>query len=158
MPSDVALDPRNGDLYIADLHHNRVRKVDAKTHIITTVAGNGKWGNAGDDGPATDAMLAGAAGIALMPEPGGQLTIFIADYYNGLVRAVGPDGIMRNVSDEGRVVFGAPTRVAFAPKRRWLYVADSSLDKLVALNIPNLTPNLVPPRPLGAPAPARKGG
>ena len=29
------------------------------------------------------------------------------------VRAVGPDGIMRNVSDEGRVVFGAPSRVAF---------------------------------------------
>jgi hypothetical protein len=156
MPSDVALDPRNGDLYIADLYHNRVRKVDAKTHIITTVAGNGKWGNSGDDGPATDAMLAGAAGIALMSEPGGALTIFIADYYNGLVRAVGPDGIMRNVSDEGRVVFGAPTRVAFAPKRRWLYVADSSLDKLVVLNIPNLTPNLVPPRPLGAPT--KKGG
>jgi hypothetical protein len=156
MPSDVALDPRNGDLYIADLYHNRVRKVDAKTHIITTVAGNGKWGNSGDDGPATDAMLAGAAGIALMSEPGDALTIFIADYYNGLVRAVGPDGIMRNVSDEGRVVFGAPTRVAFAPKRRWLYVADSSLDKLVVLNIPNLTPNLVPPRPLGAPT--KKGG
>ena len=156
MPSDVALDPRNGDLYIADLYHNRVRKVDAKTHIITTVAGNGKWGNSGDDGPATDAMLAGVAGIALMSEPGGALTIFIADYYNGLVRAVGPDGIMRNVSDEGRVVFGAPTRVAFAPKRRWLYVADSSLDKLVVLNIPNLTPNLVPPRPLGAPT--KKGG
>ena len=30
MPSDVALDPRNGDLYIADMHHNRVRKVDAR--------------------------------------------------------------------------------------------------------------------------------
>jgi O-antigen biosynthesis protein len=168
MPSDVALDPRSGDLYIADLHHNRVRKVDAKTHIITTVAGNGKWGNSGDDGPATDAMLAGVAGIALMPEPGGRLTIFIADYYNGLVRAVGPDGIMRNLSDEGRVVFGAPTRLAFALKRLagatgagksvpWLYVADSSLDKIVAVNIPNLTPNLVAPRPL-PPAPIRKGG
>jgi DNA-binding beta-propeller fold protein YncE len=156
MPSDVALDPRNGDLYIADLYHNSVRKVDAKTHVITTVAGTGKWGDSGDDGPATEATLAGVAGIALMPEPGGQLTIFIADYYNGLVRAVGPDGIMRNVSDEGRVVFGQPTRVAFAPRRRWLYVADSSLDKIVAVNIPNLTPNLVPPRPL-PPAPIRKG-
>ena len=169
MPSDVALDPRTGDLYIADLYHNRVRKVDAKTHIITTVAGNGKWGNSGDDGPATDAMLSGAAGIALMPEPGGELTIFIADYYNGLVRAVGPDGVMRNLSDEGGVVFGAPTRLAFAAKRSagaigaaksvgWLYVTDSSLDKIVAVNIPNLTPNLVAPRPLGALAPAKKGG
>ncbi|HXD72708.1 MAG TPA: glycosyltransferase, partial [Vicinamibacterales bacterium] len=41
MPSDVAIDPRSGDLYIADMHHNRVRRVDAKTKIITTVAGSG---------------------------------------------------------------------------------------------------------------------
>ena len=41
------------------------------------------------------------------------MTIFIADYYNGRVRAVGPDGIIRDVSDEGREAFGAPTRVAF---------------------------------------------
>ena len=61
MPSDVAIDTRNGDLYIADMHHNRVRKVDAKTHIITTVAGSGVWGNSGDDGPAT-AARAGRAG------------------------------------------------------------------------------------------------
>src|SRR5258706_3603614 len=55
MPSDVALETRNGALiaiYIADMHHNRVRRVDAKTHIITTIAGNGKWGFTGDDGPA----------------------------------------------------------------------------------------------------------
>ena len=43
MPSDVAIAP-NGDLYIADMHHNRVRKVDARTHIITTVAGSGALG------------------------------------------------------------------------------------------------------------------
>jgi sugar lactone lactonase YvrE len=103
-------------------------------------------------------MLSGAAGIALMPEPDGGLTIFIADYYNGLVRAVGPDGIIRNVSDEGQSVFGQPTRVAFAPRRRWLYVTDSSRDKIIVVNIPSLSPNLVPPRPLGALAPPKKGG
>ena len=43
MPSDVAIAP-NGDIYIADMHHNRVRKVDARTRIITTVAGNGALG------------------------------------------------------------------------------------------------------------------
>src|SRR4029077_12544322 len=68
MPSDVAVAP-NGDIYIADMHHNRVRKVDAKTQIITTVMGTGTWGHSGDDGPATKAMLAGPAGIALVPEP-----------------------------------------------------------------------------------------
>ena len=155
MPSDVAIDPRNGDVYIADMHHNRVRRVDARTHIITTVAGSGAWGNSGDDGPATQARLAGAAGISVVPEPNGRVTIFIADFYNGNVRAVGPDGVIRNLSDEGHVAFGAPTRVAYAARRGLLYVADSSTDRVVPLIIPKIAPNLVPPRPI---APARKVG
>src|SRR5262249_4706375 len=61
MPSDVAVERNSGDIYIADMHHNRVRRVDAKTRIITTVAGNGKWGYSGDNGPATLASLAGPA-------------------------------------------------------------------------------------------------
>jgi hypothetical protein len=151
MPSDIALDPRTGDIYIADMHHYRVRKVDAKTHIITTVAGNGQWRNTGDDGPALQASFTGPAGVALMPEPNGKLTIFIADYYSGHVRAVGPDGIIRDLSDEGAEVFGAPTRVAYAargPHHGWLYVADSSKDQIVPLIIPRLAPALVPPKRL----------
>jgi DNA-binding beta-propeller fold protein YncE len=148
MPSDVALDPKTGDLYIADMHHNRVRRVDAKTHIITTVAGSGIWGNSGDDDRATNARLAGPAGIAVVNEPGGRVTIFIADFYNGHVRAVGPDGIIRDLSDEGREAFGAPTRVAYDPRRGFLYVADSSQDRVVPLIIPKIAPNLVPARPL----------
>jgi DNA-binding beta-propeller fold protein YncE len=147
MPSDVQLAP-NGDLYIADMHHNRVRKVDALTKIITTVAGDGSFGAGGDGGPAVKASLAGPAGIALAPEPGGRVTIYIADYYNGLIRAVGPDGTIRNVSDEGRVAFGAPTRVAFEPRAGWLYVADSSKDQVVAINIPTAArPFALPARP-----------
>jgi hypothetical protein len=78
----------------------------------------------------------------------GKVTLFIADYYNGRVRAVGPDGIIRNVSDSARDAFGAPTRVAFAPKEGWLYVADSSRDRLVVLNIPKIAPSLISPRPV----------
>jgi DNA-binding beta-propeller fold protein YncE len=156
MPSDIALAP-NGDLYIADMHHYRIRKVDAKSHVITTVVGSGQYGSTGDGGPATQASLTGPAGVAVVQEAPGQLIIFIADYYSGQVRAVGPDGIIRQVSDEGRVAFGAPTRVAFVPKTGWLYVADSSRDRIVPLIIPRLLPNLVPPRPLAA-APSRKGG
>jgi hypothetical protein len=161
MPSDVAITPNcDGqkipcDIYIADMHHNRVRKVDGTTHIITTVAGNGKWSRSGDDGPATEATLAGPAGIALMPEAGGKLTIFIADFYNETVRAVGPDGIMRSVSDEGRVEFGTPTRVAYAPRRGWLYVADSSQDKIVSLIIPKIGPSLLPRIQIPSLAPPR---
>jgi sugar lactone lactonase YvrE len=160
MPSDVAV-ASNGDIYIADMHHNRVRKVDAKSGIISTVAGTGAFGSGGDGGPATSANLAGPAGIALAYNANG-VTIFIADYYNGLVRAVGPDGIVRNVSDEGRIALGAPSRIAFAPQKSWLYVADSSENQIVALIIPKLparprvAPRPVGPGPIGA-SPVRRG-
>jgi GT2 family glycosyltransferase/sugar lactone lactonase YvrE len=160
MPSDVAVAP-NGDLYIADMHHNRIRRVDARTGIITTVAGSGVWGYSGDGGPAIAARLAGPAGVAIVPEGRdrlGKVTIFIADYYNQHVRAVGADGIIRDLSDEGRVAFGAPTRVAYAARRGWLYVADSSDNRIVPLVIPKIAPNLVPPRPKSPIAPARRIG
>jgi photosystem II stability/assembly factor-like uncharacterized protein/sugar lactone lactonase YvrE len=40
-PSGIAVDGE-GNLYIAEFSNNRIRRVDAKTHVITTVAGNGK--------------------------------------------------------------------------------------------------------------------
>jgi len=45
----------NGNLFIADTYNNRLRRVDASTGIITTVAGNGQFSFAGDGGPATAA-------------------------------------------------------------------------------------------------------
>jgi GT2 family glycosyltransferase/sugar lactone lactonase YvrE len=148
MPSDIAIDRTSGDVYIADMHHNRIRRVDAKTGVITTIAGTGKWGYSGDDGPATQATLAGPAGVAVVPLANHKVTVFIADYYNYHVRAVGPDGVIRDLSDEGRTVFGAPTRVAYAssgPRPGFLWVSDSSKDTLVSLFVPKIAPNLVPP-------------
>jgi sugar lactone lactonase YvrE len=153
MPSDVAIGP-NGDIYVADMHHQRVRMIDARTRLITTVAGNGRWGNSGDGGPAVNATMAGPAGVAVVPDGNGRVTLFIADFYNGRVRAVGPDGIIRDVAAEGSP-FGAPTRVAFSD-RGWLYVADSSNDRVVALNIPKIAPNLVRAKPAPPAALPRK--
>jgi hypothetical protein len=92
-----------------------------------------------------------------VPEPRGQITIFIADYYNGRVRAVTPDGIIRDVGAEGRVTFGEPTRVAFALKRELLWVADSSRDRLVSLGIRRNGTATTPVRLLKPPGAAPKG-
>ena len=53
-PTGLAVDPA-GNLYIADTNNRRIRKVS--NGIITTVAGNGATGAAGDGGPATSAAL-----------------------------------------------------------------------------------------------------
>jgi DNA-binding beta-propeller fold protein YncE len=148
MPSDVVIGP-TGDIYIADMHHQRVRRIDARTRLIFTVAGTGQWGYAGDGGRATDAQLAGPAGIAVVPTAEGGVTLYIADYYNGHVRAVGPDGIIRDISEDGRMTFGTPTRVAYAARRGTLWIADSSGDRLIAFDI--RPPAAVTQAPAGAP-------
>ncbi len=151
MPSDVAV-AQNGDIYIADMHHQRVRMIDARTRVITTVAGNGNWGDSGDGGPAINATLAGPAGISVVPDADGKRTIFIADFYNGRVRAVGPDGTIRAVSTGSRDGIAAPTRVAYGTTRGlgWLYVTDPSNDRIVAFPIPRIAPDLARTRPAPA--------
>jgi sugar lactone lactonase YvrE len=55
-PGGIALDGA-GNLYIADTENNRIRKIDAVSGIITTVAGTGSLGFSGDGGLATQAQL-----------------------------------------------------------------------------------------------------
>jgi hypothetical protein len=54
-----------GNLYIVDWQNNRIRKVDAGTGVITTVAGNGTAGFSGDGAAATSAMLKGPTGVVV---------------------------------------------------------------------------------------------
>jgi streptogramin lyase len=82
-PFDVAFD-RAGNLYVSDTFNHRIRKVDAKTGTITTVAGNGTKGFSGDGGKATDASLNEPYGIEL--DADGHL--FIVDRLNYCIRRV----------------------------------------------------------------------
>ena len=75
----------DGNLYIADSHNNRIRKVDS-SGIITTFAGNGTPGFSGDEGPPTDAQLDYPSGVAVDDEG----NVFIADLKNSRIREVTP--------------------------------------------------------------------
>jgi len=103
LPIGVALD-KLGDVFIADVGNNRIRRVDAKSGIITTVAGNGSVGFSGDGGPATSAsfnisfVLPLGSPIAL--DDRGNL--FIADLGNQRVRRVdATTGIIDTVAGNG---------------------------------------------------------
>jgi sugar lactone lactonase YvrE len=63
-PAGLAIDA-GGNLYISDSFQHRVRRVDARSGLITTVAGTGTSGSNGDGGPATEARLGRPAGLAL---------------------------------------------------------------------------------------------
>lgn len=96
-PAALALDGR-GVLYVADQGNHRVRAVDLKTGLIRTVAGNGTALYNGDERPATEAALAGPSGLVCADDG----TLFIADTFNGRIRAVDPTtGMIRTVVGDG---------------------------------------------------------
>ena len=100
-PQGVAADGQ-GNLYIADVDNNSIRRVDGATKIITTVAGNGTSGFAGDGGPATQAEVAYPYGVAV--DANGDL--YIADEGNNRIRQVNPSGTISSVAGNGLL---APT-------------------------------------------------
>ncbi len=95
-PEGIVVDPA-GNLYIADAANNRVRKV-TPAGVISTVAGNGHQGFSGDNGPASAAQLNQPYGLAL--DAAGNL--YIADYGNQRVRAVGTNGNITTVAGDGQ--------------------------------------------------------
>jgi N-acetylneuraminic acid mutarotase len=96
-PYGVTLDAA-GNLYIADLGNQRIRKV-SPIGIITTVAGNGASGYSGDNGPAISAELFDPAGVAV--DTSGSL--YIADLGNQRIRKVSPSGIVTTVAGNGNI-------------------------------------------------------
>jgi DNA-binding beta-propeller fold protein YncE len=83
-PYGIAVD-RSGTVYVADRHNHRVRRIDGVSGRVTTLAGNGSAGFAGDGGPAALAGLAEPNGLGLDPA---ETRLFIADVADHRVRVV----------------------------------------------------------------------
>ncbi len=126
-PTAVAVD-RAGHLYIADTLNHRVRRVDAMTGVITTVAGLGLPRYSGDGGLAVEAGLNEPA--ALVVSDGGVL--YIADQSNNRVRAVDlATGMIRTVAGTGTAAYNgdgmAATETGLAGPGGLALAADGTL-------------------------------
>ncbi len=96
IPTGIAVDGA-GNLYITDIENSRIRKVDAATKTITTVAGGGNFLFSGDNGPAT---AAGIDPIDVAVDAKGNL--FVADQFNDRIRRIDSlTGIITTVAGDG---------------------------------------------------------
>ena len=82
-----------GDLYFADAGNQRVRRIDAATGLISTIAGNGTAGFSGDGGAATSAKLSNPTGVAVDSQ--GQV------YILSNAPTAGPTQALRKVGTTG---------------------------------------------------------
>ena len=83
LPHEIRFD-KEGNYYIADMVNSAIRRVDAKTGIITTFAGTGKPGYSGDGGPANKAELKQPHSIQF----DGAGDLYICDIGNNVIRKV----------------------------------------------------------------------
>ena len=98
-PTDVAIDPFTGDLYIADTRNYIIRLVTKSTGVISTIAGTGLSGYSGDGGLATEATLSLPQGIDVDPRTG---NLYIADTRNSAIRMIAKStGIITTIAGTG---------------------------------------------------------
>ena len=136
-PYGVAVDSA-GNVYIADVSDQRIRKVDS-TGTITTIAGTGECCFSGDGGPAVEAELRNPYGVAV--DSAGNL--YIADSGNQRIRKIDSTGTITTIAGTGECCFvstddggpAAAARLAFpygvaVDSAGNLYIADSSNDRI----------------------------
>src|SRR5258706_6887648 len=140
MASDAA-----GNLYVSDRGSNQIVRI-APDGSVSTFAGTGVQGFAGDGGPAVQAMLNTPSGITV----DAQGIVYFADTGNQRVRAIRPDGTIRTVAGSGVSGFAGDgvtadftsfkTPAAGAVDQQGnLFVADSGNNRVRKLTLQNVT-------------------
>lgn len=148
-PHGMAID-RKGNLYVAEIQHNCIRKIDT-FGIITTVAGTGVFGYSGDGGAATAATLRGPNGVAV--DTIGNL--YIADCSSHRIRKVDTFGIITTFAGNGTNGFGGDGGAASAAMLSYpvhvyidsagaIYVTDNGNDRVRKIIFPTPTQQTLP--------------
>jgi sugar lactone lactonase YvrE len=143
-PDGIAVNSAGTLLFVSDGYNDRIREVNLTSGIITTVAGNGKYGYSGDGGKATAAELDYPSGIALNST--GSL-LFIADTCNDRIREVNvSSGIITTAAGNGKYGFSGDNGQATAAELSYpsgvavdsagdLFIADTDNNRIREVNV-----------------------
>ncbi|HEY0162760.1 MAG TPA: Ig-like domain repeat protein [Edaphobacter sp.] len=111
-PTALALDSK-GNLYFADVSAHRIRRIDAATGIITTVAGAGVQGDSGDNAQAASALLDSPQGLAV--DLSGNL--YLSDTHNHRIRRIdATTGLITTVGGTGAFGYAGDSIAATSAK------------------------------------------
>lgn len=100
-----------GNVYVLDFNDARIRKVDTAGQI-SVYAGNGVQGYSGDGGLAVNASIYPYAGIVFDQNN----VLYIADYYNHVIRSVKTDGTITTIAGTGTAGFSGDGGAATSAK------------------------------------------
>ncbi len=144
-PFDVGFDPA-GNLYFSDTFNHRIRRIDGRTGVITTIAGNGSSGYSGDGGPATAASFNEPYGIAV----DSSANIYVADRHNHCVRRVdAASGVVTTFAGNGAAGYSGdggaaaeagmvePNGLGFDPEQQKLFIADVADHRVRVVDLAN---------------------
>ena len=131
-PNSVSADT-SGNIFFAETGNNTIRRINAATGVITTIAGSGPQGFSPDGTAATSALL--NQPNAVFADKYGY--IYISDYGNDIIRTISPDGLIYTIAgtgahgysgDEGRPLdasFRGPTALC-TDDSGYIYIADGT--------------------------------
>jgi streptogramin lyase len=98
MVIQIAADPKQEFIYVADIASKRVRRINVKSGIVVTVAGNGKGGAPADGAKAVDSPLSDPRAVV----PGRDGDFYVLERGGNALRYVDPSGVITTVAGTGR--------------------------------------------------------
>jgi streptogramin lyase len=133
LPGSLAQD-KNGNILVADYLHHCIKRVDAQSHVVTTVAGNGSTKESGDGGEAVKAGIPYPVSIAVSSTG----DIYVLENSNHRIRRIDANtGIIKTIAGTGEAGFTTDGIQASIAKISPVAIALDSQDNLYFSEIDN---------------------